>query len=53
MKFGLRAPSVRKRIAARTSWKRVILYHLHVASSRGWSLRRQSVARKTVEHFRG
>jgi len=36
MKFGLRRPSLRKRIAARTSWKRVVRHSLGVKAPRGW-----------------
>jgi hypothetical protein len=36
MKFGIRRPSIRKRIAARTSWKRVIRHNLGVKAPRGF-----------------
>ena len=36
MKFGLRVPSLRKRIAARTSWKRVVRHSLGFKAPRGW-----------------
>jgi hypothetical protein len=36
MKFGFRRPSVRKRIAARTSIKRVIRHSLGLKAPRGW-----------------
>ena len=36
MKFGLRRPSLRKRIAARTSFKRYIRHSLKVKAPRGW-----------------
>lgn len=36
MKFGLRVPSIRKRIAARISWKRVVRHSLGVKAPRGW-----------------
>jgi hypothetical protein len=36
MKFGLRVPSLRKRIAARTSWRRVVRHSLGVKAPRGW-----------------
>jgi hypothetical protein len=36
MKFGIRRPSLRKRIAARTSWKRVVRHSLGVKAPRGW-----------------
>ena len=36
MKFGFRRPSLRKRIAARTSWKRVVRHSLGVKAPRGW-----------------
>ena len=36
MKFGLRTPSLRKRIAARTSWKRVLRHSLGVKAPRGY-----------------
>lgn len=36
MKYGFRAPSLKKRIAARTSVKRVIRHSLGVKAPRGW-----------------
>ena len=36
MKFGIRTPSLRKRIAARTSWKRVVRYSLGLKAPRGY-----------------
>jgi hypothetical protein len=36
MRFGLRRPSLRKRIAARTSWKRVVRHSLGLKAPRGW-----------------
>ena len=36
MKFGFRKPSLRKRIAARTSWKRVVRHSLGLKAPRGW-----------------
>ncbi|HRH64781.1 MAG TPA: hypothetical protein PLU53_00640 [Bacteroidia bacterium] len=36
MKFGFRIPSLTKRIAARTSWKRVIRHNLGIKSPRGY-----------------
>jgi hypothetical protein len=36
MKFGLRRPSIRKRIAARTSVKRMIRNTLGIKAPRGW-----------------
>jgi len=36
MKFGLRVPSLRKRIAARTSWRRVVRHSLGLKAPRGW-----------------
>jgi hypothetical protein len=36
MKFGLRTPSLRKRIAARTSLKRVVRHSLGLKAPRGW-----------------
>lgn len=36
MKFGLRIPSLRKRIAARTSIKRIIRHNLGMKAPRGW-----------------
>ena len=36
MKFGLRIPSLRKRIAARTSLKRYVRHSLGLKAPRGW-----------------
>lgn len=36
MKFGFRTPSLRRRIAARTSWKRVVRHSLGIKAPRGW-----------------
>ncbi|WP_373650837.1 hypothetical protein [Schlesneria sp. DSM 10557] len=36
MKFGFRVPSLRKRIAARTSLKRAIVHRLGLKAPRGW-----------------
>ena len=36
MKFGIRRPSLKKRIAARTSWKRVVRHNLSVKAPRGF-----------------
>lgn len=36
MNFGFRIPSLRKRIAARTSWKRVVRNSLGLKAPRGW-----------------
>jgi hypothetical protein len=36
MKFGLRVPSIKKRIAARTSVKRMVRHSLGVKAPRGW-----------------
>src|SRR6266404_4859851 len=36
MKFGFRTPSLNKRIAARTSWKRVVRHNLGFKAPRGW-----------------
>ncbi|MCL4396705.1 MAG: hypothetical protein M1482_18200 [Chloroflexi bacterium] len=36
MKFGIRKPSIRKRIAARTSWKRVVRNNLGLKAPRGY-----------------
>lgn len=35
MKFGLRTPSLKKRIAARTSWKRVVRHNMGLKAPRG------------------
>ena len=36
MRFGIRIPSLRKRIAARTSWKRYVRHSLGFKAPRGW-----------------
>lgn len=36
MKFGFRKPSIKKRIAARTSAKRIIRHNLGLKAPRGW-----------------
>lgn len=36
VKFGIRRPSLRKRIAARTSWKRAVRHSLGLKAPRGW-----------------
>jgi len=36
MKFGFRIPNINKRIAARTSVKRIIRYNLGFKAPRGW-----------------
>jgi hypothetical protein len=36
MKFGFRMPSLTKRIAARTSWKRMGRHNLGLKAPRGW-----------------
>jgi hypothetical protein len=36
MKFGFRKPSFKKRIAARTSWKRAVRHSLGFKAPRGW-----------------
>ena len=36
MKFGIRTPSLKKRIAARTSWKRVVRHSLGLKAPRGY-----------------
>ena len=36
MKFGLRIPSLTKRIAARLSWKRYVRHSLGLKAPRGW-----------------
>jgi hypothetical protein len=36
MKFGFRTPSIKKRIAARTSLKRVVRHQLGLKAPRGW-----------------
>ena len=36
MKFGFRKPSLKRRIAARTSFKRVVRHNLGMKASKGW-----------------
>jgi hypothetical protein len=36
MRFGSRKPSLSKRIAARTSWKRLVRYSLGLKTPKGW-----------------
>lgn len=36
MKFGMRTPSLKKRFAARTSWKRYVRHSLGLKAPRGW-----------------
>lgn len=36
MKFGIRTPSLRKRIAARTSLRRIVRHSLGFKAPRGW-----------------
>ena len=36
MKIGIRIPSLTKRIAARTSWKRIVRQNLGLKAPRGW-----------------
>lgn len=36
MKFGFRKPSFKKRLAARTSWKRAVRHNLGLKAPRGW-----------------
>jgi hypothetical protein len=36
MKFGIRIPSITKRIAARTSVKRILRHNLGLKAPRGW-----------------
>jgi hypothetical protein len=36
MKFGIRKPSLKKRIAARTSWKRMARHSLGIKAPRGY-----------------
>ena len=36
MRFGFRRPSIRKRIAARTSWKRYMRHSLGLKAPRDW-----------------
>ncbi len=36
MKFGFRIPSLKKRVAARLSWKRYVRHSLGLKAPRGW-----------------
>lgn len=36
MKIGIRRPSLRKSLAARTSWKRYVRHNLGLKAPRGW-----------------
>ena len=36
MKFGIRTPSLKKRLSARTSWKRIVRHNLGLKAPRGW-----------------
>ena len=36
MKFGFRIPSFSKRVAARTSWKRIVRHSVGLKAPRGW-----------------
>lgn len=36
MKFGIRKPSLKKRISARTSWKRIVRHNLGVKAPKGY-----------------
>jgi len=36
MRFGIRKPSVRRRFAARTSWKRAVRQNMGLKAPRGW-----------------
>jgi len=36
MKIGFRIPSLKKRIVARTSWKRMVRHNLGLKAPRGW-----------------
>lgn len=36
MKFGFRKPYLKKRLAARTSWKRAVRHSLGLKAPRGW-----------------
>ena len=36
MRFGVRRPTLRGRLAARTSWKRVVRHNLGLKAPRGW-----------------
>lgn len=38
MKFGLRTPSIKKRIAARTSWKRIARHSMGLKAPRGMGI---------------
>lgn len=36
MKFGFRKPSIKKRVSARTSWKRAVRHRGGLKAPRGW-----------------
>lgn len=36
MRFGIRKPSIKRRIAARTSWKRAVRHNMGLKAPRGW-----------------
>jgi hypothetical protein len=36
MRFGIRKPSLKKSIAARTSWKRIVMHSFGIKAPRGW-----------------
>ena len=36
MKFGIRKPSIKRRIAARTSWKRAVRHRMGLKAPKGW-----------------
>ncbi len=38
MKFGIRKPSLKRRIAARTSWKRMVRHNLGLKAPRGFGM---------------
>lgn len=38
MKFGIRTPSLKRRIAARTSWKRVVRHSMGLKAPRGYGI---------------
>ena len=45
MRFGFRRLSLRKRLAARTSWKRVVRHSLGLKAPRGWGWLTKPAAR--------
>ena len=57
MKFGFRKPSLKKRIAARTSLKRVIRHRMGLKAPRGWGWltnpRKAAYNRVYAEFFAG